>query len=92
MALKSGSEIISQDQPPTWDTIRANLMTRKRAVYAELSAYPRQIAGCDIQFQRLSARRDGLIAEVARLDAARDAGTALAAFITSAPDLDAPHP
>ena len=52
MALKSGSEIISQDQPPTWDTIRANLMTRKRAVYAELSAYPRQIAGCDIQIGR----------------------------------------
>jgi hypothetical protein len=77
---------------PNWEILRAQLMALKRKVYAELSDYPRQIAGCDIQFQRLSARRDGLIAEVARLDAARDAGTALAAFITSAPDLDAPHP
>jgi hypothetical protein len=92
MALKSGSEIISQDQPPTWDTIRANLMTRKRAVYAELSAYPRQIAGCDIQFQLLSEKRDALIAAIARLDAARDSGATPTVFIESAPNFDAPHP
>ena len=65
-------------------------MARKRAVYAELIDYPRQIAGCDIQFQALSEKRDALIAEVARLDAARAGGddaAALAAFITASPYL-----
>ncbi|MBT5108054.1 MAG: hypothetical protein HOM25_05200 [Rhodospirillaceae bacterium] len=77
---------------PDWDALRAQLMARKRAVYAELSAYPCQIAGCDIQFQLLSEKRDALIAAIARLDAARDSGGAPTAFLESAPDPDAPHP
>lgn len=100
MVAKLKQHAATPDQPSGWDTIRAHLMARKRAVYAELLAYPRQIAGCDIQFQLLSEKRDALIAELARLDAARDAAqgeggdsnAALTAFIESAPDLDAPHP
>ncbi len=84
--------IANPNPAPDWDTLRAELIVRKRAVYAELLAYPCQIAGCDIQFQLLSARRDALIADIARLDAARDSGASPAAFLESAPNLDTAHP
>jgi len=92
MVAESKHQHTAPDQPVDWDTLRAQLMARKRAVYAELSAYPCQIAGCDIQFQLLSEKRDALIAALARLDAARESGATPAAFIESTPDLDAPHP
>jgi hypothetical protein len=75
-----------------WQTLRANLMAQKRAVYAKLIDYPRQIAGCDIQFQTLSEKRNALIAEMARLNVAQAAGErnagALMAFIESSPYID----
>jgi vacuolar-type H+-ATPase subunit I/STV1 len=56
---------------PTWDAIRRYLENIRSQTYEELLNYPSPIAGCDVQFQQLSERRDKIIRELNRLEVSR---------------------
>ncbi len=53
------------------DEIRYGLKDRKRAIAAEMRAYPQPIAGCDAQYQHLSDQRAAIARELGRLARAR---------------------
>ena len=53
------------------DENRRGLEERKRAIAAEMRAYPQPIAGCDAQYQHLSDQRAAIARELSRLDRAR---------------------
>jgi hypothetical protein len=74
--MSSGSE---------WDTLRHNLQALTHSVAQEISAYPRPITACDAQFNHLLELRRALPAELQRLDAAANAGTTVADFVSSSP-------
>jgi hypothetical protein len=72
-----------------WDGIRRVLDEEKRALSAEIEAYPRPIAGCDAQFNHLLDRRRLLFEELARLEAARaDGVTSVEGFLHGSACLD----
>jgi hypothetical protein len=72
-----------------WDGIRRVLDEEKRALSAEIEAYPRPIAGCDAQFNHLLDRRRLLFEELARLEAARADGiTSAEGFLQGSACLD----
>jgi hypothetical protein len=58
-----------------WEVLRRRLVEEKRAVSAEIEAYPRPIAGCDAQFNHLLERRRLLFAELSRLEDAISEGS-----------------
>jgi hypothetical protein len=70
-----------------WDAAERALVAAKRAVTDEIRHYPQPIAGCDAQIPALWERRDGIVAELERLAAARRTGTgeALAHFLATSP-------
>jgi hypothetical protein len=53
------------------DETRRGLEERKRAIAAEMRAYPQPIAGCDAQYQHLSDQRAAIARELSRLARAR---------------------
>jgi hypothetical protein len=66
--------------------LRGCLEEVRAPIIEEIRTYPRQIAGCDVQFQDLVEKRDGVSQELNGLEALfRDdiAGTALADAIES---------
>ena len=76
-----------------WDAIESHLLTVKRAAVLELRNYPQPIAGCDAQIPALWEKRDGIAAELDRLDEARlkpaiDASGAINNFIATSPFID----
>ena len=85
----------SDPADPAWTAIRSHLEGIRASVHQELLAYPRPIAGCDVQSQHLSEARDGLSRELRRLDSVRGTGaagrggaSAIDAFIRSSPYID----
>lgn len=70
--------------------VRDWLEAQRRAVMAEIRAYPPRITACDLQFNALIESRDR-IADALRGLAAIEPGdaAALAAFIEGSPALDA---
>ena len=71
---------------PIRKALRGCLEEARAPIIEEIRTYPRQIAGCDVQFQDLLEKRDGISRELNRLDAVfREdvAGTALADAIDS---------
>lgn len=74
---------------PDWDALRERLEVRRRAVAAEIGAYPAPITGCDAQFNHLTEERRRLAREIARLDDARaQDGSSIGEFIRSSTVLD----
>ena len=67
--MSSTAEILSAET--AWSTVRARLVTIRRAKFQELRNYPQPIAGCDVQFNRVAEERDAIFRELERLDAAR---------------------
>ena len=65
--------------------LRSFLESRRRAVMAELRAYPPRVTACDVQFNALLETRDRLCNALRRLDA-MDGATpeALSALLDSA--------
>jgi hypothetical protein len=80
----------------TQECIRALLASERRQILEEIRNYPTPIPRCDQQFNHLIDRRELLVQELARLDAATgsslapsDRGARLDAFIDSCACLDA---
>lgn len=78
---------------PVWEAVEEYLLAAKRAVTKEIRNYPQPIAGCDAQIPALWEQRDGLVAELERLAAARESAAgetrqALDAFISASPYID----
>jgi hypothetical protein len=80
----------------TRERIRALLESERRQILEEIRNYPTPIPRCDQQFNHLIERRELLVQELARLDAAAgtsvapgDRGARLDAFIDSCACLDA---
>lgn len=76
-----------------WDAIETHLLAVKQAAVREIRNYPQPIAGCDAQIPALWERRDGAVAELERLAAARQApagraGDAIDEFVTSSKFID----
>jgi hypothetical protein len=72
------------------DRIKAVLESERRQLLEEIRTYPTPIPRCDQQFNHLIERRELLVAELSRLDAAAgsgaataDGGASLDAFISS---------
>jgi hypothetical protein len=85
--------IKDQSLDPAWDAIEAHLLHIKRAAVLELRNYPQPIAGCDAQIPALWEKRDGIAAELDRLDQARrepavDILRAIDTFIETSPFMD----
>jgi hypothetical protein len=75
-----------------WAAVRAHLEAQRRAVLRQIAQYPPPITACDAQFNHLLELRDGLAAELRRLEALADGSNradALAAFVADCPYLDA---
>ena len=71
---------------PNWDDLRADMEARRRALAAEISAYPGPITGCDAQFNHLTEQRRLIDGEIARLDDLKhSAGGTIADFLQSSP-------
>ena len=83
-------------QSAAWDTIRTYLRSEKDRTLEEIRAYPTPIPRCDAQFNHLIEKRERLVQELARLDAAATSSTVagdgiarIEAFIDSSDYLDA---
>ena len=80
-----GLIILRMAQPDSRQDVRQALEAQRRAVMAELRAYPPRVAGCDVQFNALLEARERLGAALQQLDALGDATpVTLAAFIEAA--------
>ena len=78
-----------------WQAVGRHLEGIRKPIFAELRNYPQPIAGCDQQFNHLSAQRDGIFRELQRLDTIRnqrrapgDEMAAIDGFIASSPFID----
>lgn len=76
--------------------IRGSLEKRRLWIVGKMGQYPRPIPGCDQQFNHLLAERDGICAELVRLDEIAGAGRTrrdpvelIGAFLGSSTCLDA---
>ena len=79
--------IESRTLDSVWDAIESHLVSLKRAATSEIRSYPQPIAGCDAQIPALWERRDGIVAELERLSAARR-GSRIDDFIGSSRYID----
>ncbi len=61
-----------------WDVLQLRLTQLRKAVAAEIRAYPAPIPACDAQYNHLLERRTALAAALASLDATRETGAATA--------------
>jgi len=72
-----------------WDAIHDQLEAVRKPIYDEIARYPMPITGCDAQYNYLLEKRDAILREIGRLEAAsRAAGDepdAAAAFIRDSP-------
>jgi hypothetical protein len=71
-----------------WQTVRSALEERRRAVMAELRAYPPRVAGCDVQFNALLEARQRLGEALRALDAGETIAPESLAAIVDAASLD----
>ncbi len=65
---------------PILKTLRGCLEEARAPIIEEIRTYPPQIAGCDVQYQDLVEKRNGISAEMNRLDALFEEGLAGAAL------------
>ena len=61
-----------------WDVLQLRLTQLRKAVAAEIRAYPAPIPACAAQYTHLLERRAALAAALASLGATRETGTATA--------------
>ena len=75
---------------PRWDAVHEHLEAVRKPLQAEIAAYPMPIAGCDAQYNYLLERRDAILREIGRFEAAvKSSPQAAAAFIESSEFIDA---
>jgi len=93
---KTGSRTGASLLESILNAIRGCLVKRRAWIVGEMGRYPRPIPGCDQQFNHLLAERDGIAAELVRLDAIsrvgatpRDPVELIDAFLGSSTCLDA---
>lgn len=57
-----------------WGKIQAHLESEQHRIYVEIKNYPKPIPACDVQFNDLLEQRDGIAAEMDRLQQTMQAG------------------
>jgi hypothetical protein len=94
--IKTGSRTESSLLESILSEIRGSLEKRRLWIVGKMGQYPRPIPGCDQQFNYLLAERDGIFAELVRLDeiasavpTRRDPVELIDAFLGSSTCLDA---
>lgn len=87
--------VAETDAAALWQEVGRHLEGIRKPIFAELRNYPQPIAGCDQQFNHLSAQRDGIFRELQRLNTIRnqrrapgDEMAAIDGFIASSPFID----
>lgn len=79
----------TRDTAALWDAIHAHLEAIRRPIQAEIGAYPMPITGCDAQYNHLLEKRDAILREIGRYEAARKSGSEAAeAFVSASVFLD----
>src|SRR5436309_9181946 len=63
-------DALLDQQSAARETIRAYLRSERDRIFEEIRAYPTPIPRCDAQFNHLIEKRERLVQELARLDAA----------------------
>ena len=68
-------DALLDQQSAARETIRAYLRSERDRIFEEIRAYPTPIPRCDAQFNHLIEKRERLVQELARLDAAATSST-----------------
>lgn len=63
-------DLLSADPHKSWGTVRAHLEAVRKPIYDEIAAYPMPITGCDAQYNYLLEKRDAILREIGRMEAA----------------------